>query len=715
MIHHCTRLSLPVLLLAGSAVTAFAQSSTELAPLQVTTTRISKPVAEESQSLTVVPEEEVLREAPRTPAEALRHKPGIWVQRTGHLGGAPIIRGFMGNRVLYLFDGFRQNTAALFGGPNSHLQNIDVLDVDRIEVVRGPGSVLYGSDAIGGVVDVTTIETPVFSDTETVGGRSYLRYATADEEKSGRQEVFYSSPKLYIFGGVSARNIEDVRTGDGNEAAPSHFRERAGDLQMDYLLAPGHRVQASAQVFDRPEGTRFDKPNRIQENERQLYSLRYFGEDVGVADEVKASVYSHRQDDFTDDRNWDSKSEKRTYGGELQANTYLEGGHRLAYGAHFHMDNVTSEDPQSGTAEPEVDWYNPALFALSEWQVTERLRFDAGVRWDYTRLESTSPAFSRLPRDIQEAILAGSFSPSDLELEEENHAVTGGVGLVYELTDAVNWVAHAGRAFRAPNQSDMMSFGQFTYGFNVPAGDLDPESSWTFETGLKTGTSMFSGEVLGYYTVLEDAIDSAPGRFNGSSWIDANGNGVRDPAEDVFVKRNVDGEVHVYGVDVAWDAYMPREWTEGLFANHPVSLYGNFSFIRGENEETDTPLSREFPMNGLVGLRIEDSRSTADRRWYGEVEVVLVDAMDADRIPDDRRTRDVAFKVDPQDGNSALLNGDGSVDGYALLHVRGGLRLREGVWLRMEVENATDAEYRVKDSRLDAPGVNLIASLDVRF
>nr|MDA3873244.1 TonB-dependent receptor [Kiritimatiellia bacterium] len=357
--------------------------------LNVTSTRLPVSGVDSSQALTIVSSSELREKAPRTPAEALRNKPGIWVQRTGHLGGAPIIRGFMGNQVLYLFDGFRQNTAGLFAGPNSNLQNIDVLDVDRIEVVRGPGSVLYGSDAIGGIVNVITVEEPVFSNTPMFGGRSYLRYATADEEKSARQEFFISSPTLFVSGGLSARNIEHVRTGNGENADPSDSRERAGDFQVDYMPTPDHRFQFSSQVFNRPTGSRFDTPGRTQQNDRQLHSLRYVGENVAWADRLEASTYYHLQKNVTDDPHWDSKSESSTYGGGIQATRFLEGGHRLAYGAHVHMDTVEGSDPQSGTEDPSVDWYNPAVFVLTDWRLTNRLRLDVGVRVDYIRLEST--------------------------------------------------------------------------------------------------------------------------------------------------------------------------------------------------------------------------------------------------------------------------------------------------------------------------------------
>lgn len=107
-----------------------------------------------SQSVTVVTQELLLQNAPRTTPEALMNQTGVWVQKTNHGGGSPIIRGLVGNQVLVLIDGIRLNNSTYRYGPNQYMNTIDPGLVDRIEAIRGSGSVLYGSDALGGVVQV---------------------------------------------------------------------------------------------------------------------------------------------------------------------------------------------------------------------------------------------------------------------------------------------------------------------------------------------------------------------------------------------------------------------------------------------------------------------------------------------------------------------------------------------------------------------------------
>ncbi|MFH2002944.1 MAG: TonB-dependent receptor, partial [Planctomycetota bacterium] len=382
-------------------------------------------------------------------------------------------------------------------------------------------------------------------------------------------------------------------------------------------------------------------------------------------------------------------------------------------GAHYHQDDIKAKDPQSGTEDPQVEWTNPALFALSEWDVTDRLRFDAGLRWDRFTLDSNAPAFSKLNSTVQNAINNGSFSLDDLELDETDDAVTGGLGLVYSLTDQINLVSNVGYAFRAPNKSDMLNFGQFTYGFNVPSPNLDPEKSYTYELGLKSSSPNFSSAVTGFYTTVDDAIVSEESTFAGSDFVDVNGNGIKDSGEQVYKKKNSNDRLAVYGVELEGKWYLPSDWTEPLVQDNAFSTYGNFAWIYGEDKGVHEPMDRAYPTNALLGVRIENDRNPNERRWWAGIEAWMVRHFD--RIPSSRLNSDPAFKQDPQDSSSFLLRSDGSVPGFTLFNLRGGVKLSHKVTLTLAVDNFTDKKYRVKDSRIDGPGINFVTGLEVVF
>lgn len=682
----------------------------------VTATRYEKSTFEVPMGITVVNRDEIEEKNPRTTAEALRHKAGIWIQKTGHLGGSPILRGFMGNRVIYLFDNIRRNTASIFGGPNSFLQNIDALDIDRIEVVRGPGSVLYGSDAIGGVVNVITNERPIFSKELKYGGRFYTRYGSVDEELSTRVEVFSAYKNFYAFWGGTYRDINDLEGGRGmGTQDPARWREINWDAQLNYKWGK-HSFEFFVQDFSRPRGRRFDKPDRVQGSERDLFGLQYKGEGFGKIESVKWVGYYHDQRSY---RRKDGKvldeSHRRdvTWGTEVVLTAKPFGGAKLTGGFHFHYDKIKAANFDKGTQDPDVDWYNPAVFLFYEWQVLSRLRLELGLRWDQFILQSQAPPFSKLANSVQDAINNGELSLKDLELDDTTDAVTGGVGLILSLTDYLNAVFHFGRAFRAPNKSDMLRFGQFTFGFNVPTTGLKPESSFTYEAGLRAEHEDFAAAATFFYTEVEDAIVSQPGVFAGKDFIDVNGNGVKDPGEDVFVKSNTSGLIEAWGVELEGKYYLPQKPLEHILGKSALMLYGNFTWIYGRDTGLDEPLDRAFPANGLIGFYWSDHRDPELRRYWLAFEVWMVRRFS--RIQSTRLKKDPAFKVDPQDKSSPLLRPDGSVPGFTIFNLRAGMHLTKYSTFTIGVRNLTDKKYRVKDSRIDAPGINFVFSLELRL
>jgi outer membrane receptor protein involved in Fe transport len=691
----------------------------QLGEIVVTASRYEKSTFDIPMGITAVGKQEIIEKGSRTTAEALRCKPGIWIQKTGHIGGSPIIRGFMGKRVIYLFDGIRRNTASLFAGPNPFLQSVDALDIDRIEVIRGPGSVLYGSDAIGGVINVITNEKPLFSSELKYGGRMYSRYASVDQEGSGRLETYFASPKIFGFIGGTRRDIDDLEGGRGVGAQdPSRWQESNWDAQIDYLLSEKHRLEFFVQDYTRPRSYRYDKPDRREEAERELYALRYKGCNVGFIKKLEFTTYFQNQERFKErlvSGSWvlDSVRDDETFGAEVQAISFPAKNIRLVYGIHYHKDDLERSDPRKGTEMPDVTWDNPAVFVLSEWHLTKRFRLDLGLRWDRFTLKSDPPPFDKLPSEVQDAINNGSFSLDALDLDETDDALTGGIGAVYSLTENLNLVGHIGRAFRAPNRGDMLDFGEFTYGFKVPSGDLDPESSWTYEIGLRAQHDDFAGAFTCFYTEVHDAIVSVPGTFGGATYIDVNGNGVEDPREQVYVKTNSDDKIIAQGVELEAKYYLPSEWAESIIGKGVLSSYGNFTWVYGKDKGQDEPLDRAFPTNALLGLRWEDERDPKKRKYWVALEAWMVRKFD--RIPSTRQTRDPAFWNNPQDRNSGLLRADGSVPGFTIFNLRGRVKLSENATLSLGIENLTDKKYRVKDSRIDGPGLNFVVALDIKF
>ncbi len=690
----------------------------KLSPIEVTTTRSSKKPFNSPFALNVIDTSEILTDMPHDTAAALRHQPGLWVQETGQYGGSPIIRGFMGNRVIYAFDGIRRDTAALFGGPNAFLNNVDIMGTERIEVIRGPVSVLYGSDAIGGIVNVVTTEGPYFTEGLTWDSRTLLQYQTVNEGFSVRQELKLSSRKFFAAFGITRRDIGTLSGGgDVGEQEPTSFDELNLDGQINWQISPTQQLEFFAQNFNRTDALRFDSPPWVADTDRQLYGIRYRAKDVGFVDRMKVTGYYHDQEGTIDEKYWDSDSDIETPGLEAQFTSFPSFANlELVYGFHYHRDYITDSNPQAGTESPDVTWSNPAAYGLGKWQITDRLRLDLGMRVDRFTLESDPPADNALAPAMQDAINNDpSFSKSDLDLDTTDHSVTGSLGIVYNLTKTFNLTTHIGNAFRAPNAEDMLDFGQFTQGFAVPAGsNLDPETSRTFEAGLNGSAKNFSLELKYFYTRLNDQIIRKEGTFGGSDFIDVDGDGVKDNQEQVFVDDNADDSTYSQGVEIKGEYLLPQDYSRSLIKHGRMWLYGNFTWNEGQNETQNIDLRREIPTNALLGVRWQDQPRNQDRNYWVALEAQMTDDWGGASMTEARD--DPAFWNDPQDfSNGGLLRSDGRVPGYTVFNLRGGAKINDNATLYLAVENFTDKKYRVKDSRLDAPGINFKTGLELTF
>nr|HPM78902.1 TonB-dependent receptor plug domain-containing protein [bacterium] len=157
-------------------------NATELPEVVVTAERSPIDLDDAARSVSIITAQQFDERIARTVPESLRATAGILVQRTNLGGGSPFIRGLVGNQVLILIDGVRMNNSTFRGGPNQYLNTIDPFFIDRIEVVRGPGSVLYGSDALGGTINIITHRRADFAEAYGVNGRLMSRFTTGERE-----------------------------------------------------------------------------------------------------------------------------------------------------------------------------------------------------------------------------------------------------------------------------------------------------------------------------------------------------------------------------------------------------------------------------------------------------------------------------------------------------------------------------------------------------
>ena len=644
------------------------------------------------RDLTVITGEELRRKNFRTVPEALNEVVGVLVQETNYAGGSPILRGMVGNRILILVDGVRLNSGYYRLGPNQYLNTIDIGQVERIEVIRGPGSALYGSDALGGVIHVITKAPRPEESGRPVSGELFTRLSSADRGISSRARMTAAWKKLSATGGVGGKNFGDLQPGG---AAPrvrdSGYHELDGDMRFAYAPDSRQRVTFSlARVHQSDacrtdvmvsganleycwDGTRRDIAHlgyRLEQVSRLVNWVEVQGryqtqwEDLHTVASASPAVRSHYFD------------RTRTRGATLEAGTTLGSHHVLTYGADLDFDTFTSsrEDRNSSTGVtrglpgnvPNGSSYaNLAVFLQDEIRIAGPLSLNLGGRYSTV-------------------IIRGMLSDpgtGTVSLDNHLHDLTGNAFLSVAAGEHTRFYAGFSQGFRAPNLNDEGFLGVSGPRFEVPNPALQPEKSNTWEAGMKFAHRRFSGSSSYFVSQYRGLIDRTPSRFGGLPYLDLNGNGLQDKGElNVYQRANI-GRARVYGGTVEGEWRILDNW----------SWYGNLAWTRGNDTANHTPLTRIPPVKGVMGQRW---RRRSGSLW-AEAYTIVAGAQ---------------RRLSPSDRADLRIR-QGGTPGFATANLRGGIAAGPLGTVTLALENLTNKNYRWHGSGIDAPGINLVLGI----
>ena len=290
--------------------------------------------------------------------------------------------------------------------------------------------------------------------------------------------------------------------------------------------------------------------------------------------------------------------------------------------------------------------------------------------------------------------------PAFGEFQSSDDALTGSLGLVYGITEDLNFVFSAGQAFRAPSLNDTTAVEVTNEGIDAPSPDLGSERSTGIDVGFKTRFRNFSGSVTYYYTMIDGLVTRVPVEevYEGKE-IPKLYKDLQDAYEntDVFVKDNIE-EANIQGVELALFAAIP--YLPG------VSAHGNLTYTHGHDVDGDQPIRREQPLNGLLGLRWGD----AGGRFWAELYSRF--AHKQDRLSSgDRRDPRIPGLIRGSDENDPKAG----TPGWFTLNVRTGINIGNWPTLTVGVENITNKRYREHGSGVDAPGINFVAGVDYEY
>ena len=692
-----------------------------LTEITVTATRTVEEVKDLPQAITILPAESIQRLQARTPNQMLREEPGIYsVQVSAQ--GSPIVRGQIGNRVLYLWDGIRLNNGAIFGGPNGFFNQVPVGSVDRMEVIRGPGAVQFGSDAIGGVINVMTRGPEDFSPAFQQGGELQYRFGTVDHENTGVANYWLATKRFSLMTNFTGQDIDDYRVPALGVMKNTGMGAYGGNISFGFKISDRQSIHASY-----IQNRRIDVATYSQSKLNASGIPRIFGpfEQRGIAkvDYVRASsgrwsdelrLYSYTQfygaarDQTVESASAFARTRTDTgqnvWGGGVQ-NASRWKQVKLIYGSDYRAESLTAERRLYTTSKPTGavnvtvpngnvppgDYNVFDVFGIAQIQPMRRLSASVGVRYETTRLIS-------YPRP-EDALTP--FTVQDLTLDERWNAITWNVGAVYHATNELSFTANVAAGFRAPTFNDTLSTGVpvFASGIaSVPSPNVGPERSTTFEVGARYATRRLTASVTLYTNELRDfLLAQATGTIN------IPGVGV------VIARSNVNGaEGYVRGLE-SYIAYQI----------HPTVLwYGNFTYTRGMDTIRNVRLRFIPPAFGTTGFRYTPHR----QNWWADANLNLADRL-RQHAPDDEL--DAGFSRDPGFGSPSATNPayrpGFQIPGYAIANLRVGYDLwkdRKVSWgFFVNFSNLLNQDYRESYSQqqLRAPGFSSLIGTRFRF
>ena len=718
--------------LARGSVVAMQPNENLLNEVVVSVSKFDQRKKEVPQKIISIKQSDVISASPQTAADLLESTGQVYVQKSQLGGGSPMIRGFATNRLLITVDGVRMNTAIFRGGNLQNVISIDPLSIEKTEVILGPGSIIYGSDAIGGVMNFFTLS-PEFSMAPggTFSGRTYGRYATANHEKTGHLDLLYGREKWAFLSSATYSDFGDLKMGshgpdeylrteyvaiqDGQDVTLKNDDPRVqvptGYEQINLLQKIRYRP---TQDWDLNLGviysttTDFPRYDRLyRKRNGQLRAAEwYYGPQEwlqtnfqinkvgngGFYDEAKLTTAYQFFEESRHDRDYGETTlyETEENVDAWSANLDFEKKFRkktLFYGLEYVLNEITSEGTEKniltgnivpGTSRYPDDssWQSIAAYTNLQWELQPDLTLQTGARYNHFILKA----------HFDEDVYNFPFKDADLSAG----ALTGSAGLTWQQNDIFGWQLNVASAFRAPNIDDIGKIFDSAPGMVVvPNPDLKPETAYNAELGSTLNFNRAVRlEVVGFYTYLDNALVRREFDLNGETVIDYQGEPSRVQAIQNAAKA------HVFGLELGALVKVSQNF---LFTGHA-------NWTEGEEEQdngTTAPLRHAAPFFANSHLIWEKNKLRFDLFGEYNAEIAFED------LAPSEKDKEYLYAIDAE-GNPY------SPEWYTF-NLTGQYSFSDNWLATASVENITDQRYRTYSSGIAAAGRNLILALQYNF
>ncbi len=665
----------------------------------------------------------------QTTAEMLTHTGNVMVQKSQLGGGSPVIRGFEANKVLIVVDGIRMNNAIYRGG---HLQNVLSMDnsiLAKTEILFGPSSVLYGSDALGGVMSFYTKKPELSTGKTKFSGNGFMRYSTAYNEKSGHVDLSVGGKKIGSLTSFTFSDFGDLRQGskyysqfpdwgkrsfyveringvdsmitNSNPNKQVQTKYRQYDLLQKFLFKTGKTEHVlNFQFSTTGDVFRYDRLTEktdagIAKNAQWYYGpqkrlLAAWHVNLPAVKIYDAGTVTTAYQDIEESRhNRGFKSSKLNHRTE-KVNVFSINAdfkkniktNEFSYGAEFVYNKVNSsaffENISTGqkgaldTRYPDGGSNTQSYAAYGTWlhKFGKTIIINGGFRYSFNRLYS---------KFIDKTFFPFPFD----EIEQKNSSLTGNMGIIFLPEGGWRIAALVSSGFRNPNVDDMSKVFESGNGtLIIPNPNIKPEKTFNYEASVsKSFSNKYQISTTFWYSNYNDALSTDFSTYNGSSTIFYNG------STSQVVKVVNKNKAYVWGISgtVAGD----------INEHFSFSTVLNYTYGRIKESPMDYPLDHIAPVFGRTSF------FTRFGNFKGEVFTLYNAAKDSSNY-NLRGEDNQIYSADPKRGYTP---------GWITANLRASYTINKYAMVQLALENIFDKYYRVFASGLSAPGRNFVITL----
>ena len=669
---------------------------------------------------------------PQTSADLLESTGQVYIQKSQFGGGSPMIRGFSTNRLLITVDGVRMNNAIFRGGNVQNVISIDPLSIKNVEVILGSGSIIYGSDAIGGVMSFYTQKPKLsYTDSLEVSANTMVRYATASNEKMGHLDFNIGLKEWAFLTNASYTSFDDLRMGSHGPADYLRKQWVSRINEEDVMIensSPLIQRESGYSQFNIMQKIRFEPYNSLSFDLGLYYTttsdvprydrlIRYKGANLRSAewyygpqqwfmanaqitklsslsnlyDKLKVTMAYQNFQESRVDRDFQSDIRNRreeavdAYSFNLDLEKKLSSKTQFFYGLEYVYNKVMShgdeENISTNTSMPTVsrypngaDWRSAAVYSSIKYKPNPEFVFQSGLRFNHilsTANFEENNVYLNLPFE---------------STKNTSGALTGTAGISWLPNPVLQWKLNLSSAFRAPNIDDIGKvFDSEPGSVVVPNEYLKPEYAYGGDLGLKlnfNNTLVFDFST--YYTYLDNALVRRDYSLNGATEIVYDGE-----LSNVQAMQNA-AKAWVYGFEAGMELN---------FSKH-IKLTSQYSVIGGTEEDdsgAETPLRHAAPNFGNTHLVWNAKTFKMDLFANYNNELSF------NQLAPSEIEKDYIYASD--------ANGNPYAPSWVTLNLRTQYHFNDATTITASVENITDQRYKTYSSGIAAAGRNFILAL----